>query len=141
MTSAEERPDHVALLDREARSLVLRLRVWTPQRWAAASPVGASRAEVAHHLAQALADLEGAAPVPVPRLDNDLALPDQVAVTAADLVASGPTDETARAATAHLLLHRDDLLADPLPAGLVSALQLDGSDPLAEARTACPLHP
>jgi hypothetical protein len=64
---------------------------WAPAWWAQPSPAGGpSRAEVVHALAQRLADLEAAAtgrPArPVPRLDNDLALLDQVRVMALDLV-------------------------------------------------------
>jgi hypothetical protein len=135
----DEGLDPVALLDREARSLVRRLRVWAPARWAAATPAGPSRADVAHHLAQALADLAGQATVPVPRLDDDLVLPDQLAVTARDLVASRPAPGVARSATAHLLLHRTDLLADEVPPGLAAALGVPGA--LDAARAACSLHP
>jgi hypothetical protein len=117
-----------ALLDREARSLVQRLRLWTPARWAAAAAggVGGTRGDLAHHLAQALADaaalLEGEPRRALPRLDSDLALPDQLAVTAADLVRAAPPDGVARSATAHLLLHRAHLLDDAVPAGLAAAL-------------------
>jgi hypothetical protein len=130
--------DPTALLDREARSFVQRLRLWTPQRWAASLPDGAGRADVLHHLVQALADLEGSAPVPVPRLAHDLALPDQLAVVADDLVRSGPAPDVAVAATAHLLLHRSDLLGDEVPPGLAAALGLD--DVLAAGRAVCALH-
>lgn len=118
--------DPVALLAREARSLVQRLRLWTPQRWAAAAPQGGSRADLAHHLAQWLADeaagLEGGPRRALPRLDSDLVLPDQLAVTADDLVRAGPTAEQARRACLHLLAHRSDLLGDEVPAGLAAAL-------------------
>src|SRR2546430_15003351 len=64
---------------------------WTPTRWT--QPAGAgdrTRAELVHALAQHLADLEasvtGRATRPVPRLPNDLALPDQVRVLVLDLV-------------------------------------------------------
>lgn len=132
-----------ALLDREARSLVQRLRLWTPARWAAAAPgaepVPGSRADVAHHLAQALADtaaaLEGGLARTVPRLDSDLALPDQLAVTAHDLVRAGPPDDVARDAVCHLLLHRWQLLDDPVPAGLATAL--DAPDALEHGRRVC----
>jgi hypothetical protein len=72
-----------------------------------------------HHLAQWLADAAGEAPVRLPRLDSDLALPDQLAVTADDLVRSGRASADA---VAHLLLHRRELLDEPVPAGLVAAL-------------------
>ena len=135
--AVSEPPVLAALLAREATSLVERLRLWTPGRFAAAVAPGLSRAQVVHHLAQALADLEAAAPVRLPRLDSDLALPDQLAVTADDLVRSRPADDVARAATAHLLLHRRDLLGDEVPAGLAAALGLD--DVLAAGRAACAL--
>jgi len=68
---------------------------WTPARWAQTGPSGTrSRAEVVHALAQRLADLEAGVtcrPVrPVPRLANDLALPDQVRVLTLDLVVAEP---------------------------------------------------
>ena len=126
-----------ALLDREARSLVLRLRVWTPTRWSAAVQPGLTRADLAHHLAQALADLEGSAPVRLPRLDLDLALPDQLAVVAGDLVRAAPAPGIAVRATAHLLLHRADLLGEEVPAGLAASLGL--ADVLAAGRAACDL--
>ena len=128
-----------ALLAREAASLVARLRTWTPARWVAAAPELGTRADLAHHLAQALADLgadaEGADRRTLPRLANDLGLPDQLAVTADDLVRAAPPDEVARAATAHLLLHRGHLLGDDVPAGLARALST--GDVLAAGRRAC----
>jgi hypothetical protein len=131
--------DLPALLDREARSLVQRLRLWTPARWAAAAPVGGSRADLALHLAQALADaaaeLEGGPRRQLPRLDSDLALPDQLAVTAADLLRAGPPDDLARAAAVHLLLHRWHLLDDAVPAGLGEALGV--ADVLAAGDRVC----
>jgi hypothetical protein len=49
---------------------------------------------------QALADrsraAEGRPPLAVPRLDNDLGLPDQVRVVAADLLLAGAPDEAVR---------------------------------------------
>ncbi len=69
---------------------------WTAARW---TP---ERSGAVHALAQRLADLEARVtgrPVrPVPRLSNDLALPDQVRVTALDLVAADPPDDVLRAA-------------------------------------------
>lgn len=128
-----------ALLDREARSLVARLRLWTPARWAAAAPALGSRADLAHHLAQAMADTaagcQGSPRRILPRLDSDLALPDQLAVTAADLVRARPQDDVVRAAVAHLLLHRRDLLGDDVPPGL--AVELGTDDLLVEGATVC----
>lgn len=127
------------LLRREAASLVSRLRAWPPARWtAAASPFG-SRADVAHHLAQALADAaadaEGCVRRRLPRLPNDLVLPDQIAVTADDLVRAQPPPDVAVAAVAHLLVHRQDLLGDEIPASLAPALGL--ADVAAAGRAAC----
>ena len=90
-----------ALLAREATSLVARLRLFTPARWAAAAPPYGTRADAVHHLAQWLADVVGEAPVRLPRLDSDLALPDQLAVTADDLVrARLPADDAGGAPAA-----------------------------------------
>jgi len=75
--------------------LVRRVSHWTPPRWAASG-----RAELVHGLVQQLADLaadaEGEPRRAVPRLGNDAALPDQLRVVAADLLAAG--GECARAA-------------------------------------------
>ncbi|WP_431728747.1 hypothetical protein [Verrucosispora sp. TAA-831] len=85
--------------------LVRQVGHWQQPRWAAtASRHDVSRAELMHRLVQAIADLaadvEGRPRRTVPRLDNDLVLPDQLRVVAADLLAAGPTDEAlARAAT------------------------------------------
>ena len=61
-----------------------------------------SRADVVFSLVQRLADLvataEGRAPRPVPRLDNDLALTDQVRVMVADLLVADPPAEVLHAA-------------------------------------------
>jgi len=76
---------------------------WPPSRWAKPSArPDRSRAEVVHALAQRLADLEaeltGRPTLPVPRLENDLALPDQVRVMALDLLAAGAGPEVLGAA-------------------------------------------
>ena len=136
-------PDRpAALLSREATSLVRRLRLWTPARWAAQTAAGVGRADLAHHLVQALADaaagLEGGPHRAVPRFELDLALPDQLAVTASDVVRAGPADELARALTAHLVLHRFDLLDDAVPPGL--ALELGYPDVLVAGRATCTLE-
>ena len=118
-------PDAAEVFAREARSLVERLRVWTPQRWAAspgdAAPSYQTRGELVHHLAQSFVTSAGESATPLPRLDSDLVLPDQLAVTADDLVRSGRADLTA---VAHLLAHRRDLLGEDVPTAL--AAQLDG---------------
>jgi hypothetical protein len=84
-------------LDRAVDRLVNHVSHWTPSRWAASSASGAgSRADVMYALVQRLADLgadvEGQPRRPVPRLDNDLALPDQLRVVAADLGATGDVE-------------------------------------------------
>jgi hypothetical protein len=142
MTEQEARPaqeDPTALLRRESRSLVQRLRLWTPARWAAGAPPYGSRADLVHHLAQdfadGAADIEGLSRRVLPRLDSDLGLPDQLAVTADDLVRAGPPVQVARAATAHLLAHRKDLLDEEVPAGLAAALAL--ADVVAAGREEC----
>ena len=128
-----------ALLRRESRSLVERLRLWTPARYAALAPSWGTRADLVAHLAQALADatadLEQGPRRPLPRLDSDLVLADQLAVTSDDLVRAAPPDTVAVAATAHLLLHRADLLGDEVPTGLAAALGL--ADVPAAGRAAC----
>lgn len=128
------------LLRREAGLLVQRLRVWTPPRWGAGD-----RERVARHLAQVLADaaadLEGGPRRPLPDLGSPLALPDQLAVTADDVVRAGPSDELAAALTAHLLLHRHDLLEDDVPDTLAAQLgHASGADLLAQAGQACTSH-
>ncbi|GIL29717.1 hypothetical protein [Actinocatenispora comari] len=91
------------------RRLVAGTAHWSPAAWAARiTPVAApapaasaepgavpTRADVLHSLVQQLADLSAEAesrpPQPVPRLANDLALPDQLWVVATDLVAAAPS--------------------------------------------------
>ena len=72
--------------------LVGRIAHWTPSRWKLPTASGASRADVVHGLVQEIADLgadaEGRPRRPVPRLDNDLVLPDQLRVVTADLLAA-----------------------------------------------------
>jgi hypothetical protein len=86
-----------ARLSVAADRLVNRVGHWMSARWAA--PVGLTegapiRADVMFALVQALADRAAAAehrpPQPVPRLDNDLALPDQLRVMVADLLLAAP---------------------------------------------------
>jgi hypothetical protein len=80
-------------LAREVRRLVARVSHWTPSRWAASAASGpATRADAVHALVQELADLAAEAEREprrvVPRLDNDGALPDQLRVISADLIAA-----------------------------------------------------
>lgn len=78
--------------------LVNRVQHWTPNRWAKRTADGAdTRAERVHALAQRIADVTadaaGEPRRPVPRLDNDLALPDQLRVLVADAVAADVQDQ------------------------------------------------
>jgi hypothetical protein len=85
--------------------LIRRVGHWEQQRWAkpAASPDRTRRADMMFALIQELADAGAAAerrpPRVVPRLDNDLALPDQLRVMAADLISAQPGDEVLDGAT------------------------------------------
>jgi len=95
-----------AELDRAVERLANHVSHWTPPRWAASSASGAgTRADVMHALVQRIADLaaeaEGVPNRPVPRLDNDLALPDQLKVVARDLARYG--SEATQAHAAHLI--------------------------------------
>lgn len=123
------------LLAKELGSLVQRLRLWTPARWAAAAEPWGTRADLGRHLAQALADeaasLEGTGPRTLPVLHPDLLVADQVAVTGDDLLRCGPDDAQARDVVAHLLAHRLDLLGEDPPASL------GGAEVLARGRAVC----
>lgn len=112
-------PEAAELFGREARSLVERLRLWTPERWAAAAPPYGTRGDLVHHLAQSLVTAARETEDPLPRLDNDLALPDQLSVTADDLVRTG---RATLQHVAHLLAHRRDLLDEEVPASLLAQL-------------------
>jgi hypothetical protein len=93
-----------AELDRAVQLLVGQVGHWQQPRWAAVAANGnMPRADLVHRLVQEIANLaadaEGEPRRVVPRLDNDLALPDQLRVVVADLVAAGPgPEELARAA-------------------------------------------
>jgi hypothetical protein len=81
-------------LDLAVERLINRVSHWTSPRWAASSTSGnGSRADVMYTLVQRVADLaadaEGQPRRRVPRLENDLALPDQLLVMARDLAATG----------------------------------------------------
>jgi hypothetical protein len=85
-------------LEASVERLVNRVAHWTPNRWEqACSDGGGTRAARVHALAQGLADAtadaEGQPRRSVPRLDNDLALPDQLRVLAADASAANVQDE------------------------------------------------
>jgi hypothetical protein len=110
------------LLAKEVASLVQRLRLWTPARWAAAADPWGTRADLGRHLAQWLADrtaeLEGGPLRPLPVLHPDLLVADQLAVSGDDLVRAAPGDPLCQDAVAHLLAHRFDLLGEEPPASL-----------------------
>lgn len=117
------------MLAKELESLVQRLRVWTPARWAAACDPWGTRADVGRHLAQWLADraaeLEGTTRRVLPVLSPDLLVADQIAVTGDDLVRAGPPEALVKDAVAHLLLHRRDLAGEEPPASLGGAAVLE----------------
>lgn len=78
---------------------------WEAPRWAAPAADGSgSRADAVHAVVQRIADLaadaEGVGRRPVPRLEHDLGLADQLRVVAADLVAAGPPPTVLTAAAA-----------------------------------------
>jgi hypothetical protein len=111
-------------LVRTIELLVNQVAHWTPHRWTLpTAPGGPPRADLVHGLVQRLADLAADAEHeprrPVPRLDNDLALVDQLRVVAADLVVSGATDMLTHAAAADVaevraeLAESTTLLRDP----------------------------
>ncbi|QOC94934.1 hypothetical protein D0Q02_28570 [Micromonospora craniellae] len=85
--------------------LVRQVAHWQQPRWSATASRGnVSRADLVHRLVQEIANLaadaEGQPRRTVPRLGNDLVLPDQLRVVAADLLAVAPTGGAlARAAT------------------------------------------
>jgi hypothetical protein len=94
-------------LSRSVDLLARQVGHWTAPRWAArATGADAARADVVHRLVQLVANLsadaEGEPHRSVPRLDNDLALPDQLRVVAADLLCAGPPAEILAAAAAEV---------------------------------------
>jgi hypothetical protein len=85
--------------------LVGRTATWTPARWASSCPDGeGTRADVVYalvqHLADVGADAEDRPRRPVPRLEHDVTLPDQLAVVATDLLAAGTPESLTEAADA-----------------------------------------
>lgn len=121
--------DAQQLLAKELGSLVRRLRLWTPQRWAATAEPWGTRADLARHLAQWCADraaaAEGEPTRDLPVLQPDLLLADQLAVTGDDLVRTAPGDDLCADAVAHVLLHRWDLLAEEPPPSLGGTAALE----------------
>ncbi|MET8348858.1 MULTISPECIES: hypothetical protein [unclassified Micromonospora] len=103
-----------AELDQAVRLLVRQVAHWEQPRWAAVATTGnMSRADLVHRLVQEIANLaadaEGEPRRVVPRLDNDLALPDQVRVVVADLIAAGPGAEVLARAAAEVTATRSAL--------------------------------
>ncbi|MEU4715484.1 hypothetical protein AB0F73_17740 [Micromonospora purpureochromogenes] len=103
-----------AELDRAVELLVRQVGHWQQPRWAAIAEGGnVSRADLVHRLVQELANLgadaEGEPRRNVPRLDNDLALVDQLRVVAADLVAAGTPEATLARAAAEVAATRSAL--------------------------------
>ncbi|QKW12160.1 MULTISPECIES: hypothetical protein [unclassified Micromonospora] len=94
--------------------LVRQVGHWQHPRWAATASRGdVSRADLVHRLVQEIADLaadaEGQPRRTVPRLGNDLVLPDQLRVVAADLLAAGPTEQVLARAAAEVAATRTAL--------------------------------
>ena len=94
-------------LSRAVELLARQVGHWSPARWAApASTANMARGELVHHCVQQVANLaadaEGQPRRSVPRLDNDLALLDQLRVVTADLIAADPPPEAMAAATAEV---------------------------------------
>ncbi|SCL35675.1 hypothetical protein GA0074692_4153 [Micromonospora pallida] len=111
MNPTATEPGPAAELDRAVDLLVRQVGHWQPPRWAALTVDGnVSRADLVHKLVQELAnlaaDVEGQPRRTVPRLDNDLALPDQLRVVAADLVATEPAPEALTWAAAEVTATR-----------------------------------
>jgi hypothetical protein len=76
---------------------------WGPDRWTRLAGPDQRRGDLMYALIQELADAgaraERRSPRDVPRLSNDLVLPDQLRVVAVDLVAASPDDEVLDHAT------------------------------------------
>ncbi|MFI5926768.1 hypothetical protein ACIA3K_12370 [Micromonospora sp. NPDC051543] len=104
----------VAELEQAVRSLVGQVGHWEQPRWAATATIGnVPRADLVHRLVQEVANLaadaEGQPRRTVPRLDNDLALPDQLRVVTADLLAAGADAEVLARAAAEVTATRNAL--------------------------------
>ncbi len=98
-------------LGRGVELLVRQVGHWQQARWLAVASTGnLSRADLVHRLVQEMADLaadaEGQPRRDVPRLDNALALPDQLRVMAADLLAVDPPAEALTRAAAQVAATR-----------------------------------
>ncbi|WP_320065921.1 hypothetical protein [Micromonospora sp. RTGN7] len=100
-----------AELGRAVELLVRQVGHWQQPRWAAVADGGnVSRADLVHRLVQEIANLdadaEGRPRRTVPRLDNDLALTDQLRVVTADLLAAAPPAEVLARAAAEVTATR-----------------------------------
>lgn len=77
---------------------------WTASRWVQPAGPEGTRGDLTHALVQRIADqaadAEGEPRRPVPRLVADTALPDQLRVVVADLLAAAPPEAATTAATA-----------------------------------------
>ncbi|WP_080679305.1 hypothetical protein [Salinispora tropica] len=97
--------DQAGDVRRTVELIVRQVGHWQQPRWAASAAGGnVSRADLVHQLVQELANLAADAEAQprraVPRLGHDLALPDQLRVVAADLLAATASDAAlARAAS------------------------------------------
>jgi len=103
-----------AELNQVVELLVRQVRHWTAPRWGAVATGGnTARADLMHRLVQEIANLaadaEGEPRRTVPRLENDLVLPDQLRVVAADLLAADPPPETLARAVAEVTATRSAL--------------------------------
>ncbi|MFF0150447.1 hypothetical protein [Micromonospora sp. NPDC005203] len=103
-----------AELEEAVRLLVGQVGHWQQPRWAAVATTGnVPRADLVHRLVQEIANLaadaEGTPRRSVPRLDNDLALPDQLRVVTADLRAAEAGDEVLARAAAEVTATRSAL--------------------------------
>jgi hypothetical protein len=118
-------------LAKEIGSLVQRLRLWTPARWAATAEPWGTRADLGRHLAQALVAAAGEVALVLPVLHPDLLVADQLAVTGDDLVRTGPPDAVCADVVDHLLAHRWDLTGEEPPTSL------GGPDAVRRGRRVC----
>ena len=123
-----------ALLAKEIGSLVQRLRLWTPNRWAAAADPWGTRADLGRHLAQVFVQAAGEVTLALPELHPDLLVADQLAVTGDDLLRSQPSDDGCAGLVDHLLAHRFDLLGEEPPTSL------GGPDAVRRGRRVCGLQ-
>jgi hypothetical protein len=118
-------------LAKEIGSLVQRLRLWTPTRWAATVDPWGTRADLGRHVAQAFVVAAGEVELALPVLHPDLLVADQLAVTGDDLVRTGPSDRVCADLVDHVLAHRWDLLDEEPPP------RIGGPDAVRRGRRVC----